>query len=80
MKKKQTNKNAFAPLWQTCADGYTTQSAAQEFTRTSWDRPRKVIWRDNNTFQVEDGVRMYRVVYRERTAELPALYLIGPTQ
>jgi hypothetical protein len=80
MKKKPTNKNTFTPLWQTGADGYTPQSAAQEFVRTYWDKPRNLIWLGNNTFQVEDGVRTYRVVYRERTAELPALYLIGPTQ
>ncbi len=76
MKRNATPQANFAPLWQTGAAGYTPQSAAQEFARTYWDRPRKVIWKDN-TFQVEDGVRTYRVVYRERTAELPALYLIG---
>ena len=80
MKKKPTNPNTFAPLWQTGADGYTPQSATQEFVRTYWDKPRNLIWLGNNTFQVEDGVRTYRVVYRERTADLPALYLIGPTQ
>ncbi len=77
MKKKPTKENAFAPLWQTCAYNYTPQSAAQEFARTYWDKPRQVIWKGKDTFQVEDGIRVYRVVFQPSKDDRPALYLIG---
>lgn len=75
MKKKPANEHAFAPLWQTCANGYTPQGAAHEFAQTYWDKPRQVVnWKDN-TFH--DGTRTYRVVFQPSKDNYAVLYQIG---
>ena len=75
--RKTATKNAFAPLWQVAAYNYSPQSAAHEFTQTYWDKPRKMIWKGNDTFQVEDGVRTYCVVFVPGADDCPALYQVG---
>ena len=61
-------------IWQCPAQGRTLASAANEFARSYWDKPRKVVNlkadpNDSNaaTFQVEDGLRIYSIYFVEDT-------------
>ncbi len=78
--KQPTSKskpNDFTPLWQVAAFTYTARRAAEEFAQTYWDRPRKVIWNEDDSFKVEDGVRTYRVVLKPAREDRPSVYQVG---
>ncbi len=59
-------------IWQCDAYGRTLASAANEFARTYWDKPRKVenLQADPNennaaTFQVKEGLATYSIYHVE---------------
>ncbi len=76
-KRKTKSRQQFTLLWQADAYNRTARSAAEEFARTYWDKPRRVVWGEGGTFQVEDGVRTYSVHLQPARDTTPAIYQIG---
>ncbi len=60
----------------------TPESVARQFAREYWDRPRELAWireiKGETRFMVENGTRVYRVVYRPWVSgQRPAMYFIS---
>ena len=53
-------------IYSIAAEGMTPAHVAEQFARNYWDTPRRIVktWKQDGDlhFQIEDGLRTYRVV------------------
>ena len=55
----------------------TAKTAAEDFARNFWDKPRKVIMTGQDTFRVSGGIREYKVTFQSgNTYNRPHIYQI----